>query len=533
MIPATRTPIPTRVAQAAFVLLCLAPFGIMLLRLEDGDLAELVSPRILSLLGRTAFLGLSVAGVALLLGVPFGWLVARSDLPGRSLLRPLGIVPLLMPPLILAMTWAVIVPSFRGAPATITFLGLSLFPLVSLFVARAAERVDGRLIEAARQAGGLRAVLAMELPLIAPAAATGACLAFAFAVNDFGVPDYVSSVGPKFNVYADEIKLNWDQFQRPGLAVASALPLVALVLLTLMPALSMRRRGALASLGQDFVAPRPLALGRWRAPALVFCLGLVVCATFVPLLRLLWEAAAMPQQLQQAEGDLASALQSGAAMVGQEFGTALERARKDLANSLLYSAGAALLCAPLGLLLGHAIERTRSGARRFLGESLSLLPIASPALLFGIGAIALWNHDATARFYDSGWMAVVLFAGKYLPFAILISAGAVAALGRELEDAAALAGASPTQRLLSIVAPSLFGTVAASFVLVFVFSMRDLDAALLVPAANKTAIMRVFNGVHFGRDSYVAALSLLLVFAILLPGILWSLFARKRLEVLP
>jgi hypothetical protein len=54
-----------------------------------------------------------------------------------------------------------------------------------------------------------------------------------------------------------------------------------------------------------------------------------------------------------------------------------------------------------------------------------------------------------------------------------------------------------------------------------------------VPAANKTAMLRVFNGVHFGRDSYVAALSLLVMFTILLPGILWSVFARKRLEVLP
>ena len=50
---------------------------------------------------------------------------------------------------------------------------------------------------------------------------------------------------------------------------------------------------------------------------------------------------------------------------------------------------------------------------------------------------------------------------------------------------------------------------------------------------NKTAMLRVFNGVHFGRDSYVAALSLLVIFAIVLPGLLWSLFARKRLEILP
>ncbi|MFT5288646.1 MAG: iron(III) transport system permease protein [Planctomycetota bacterium] len=519
-------------ARLFFVVLCLAPFAVMLLRVESADMADLFSARILSLLGRTCLMGLGVATVALVLGGPFGWLVARTNVPGAAILRPLGMVPVLMPPLILAMTWAVIVPDFRGAPATIAFLGLSTSPLVALFVARAAERIDGRLEETALQIGGMRAVLAMELPLLAPAAATGACLAFAFAVNDFGVPDYVSSVGPKFNVYADEIKLNWDQYQRPGLAVASALPLVALVLAALLPALSLRRRGALASLGEGFVQPKTLRLGNWRFGALLFCLCLVAAGTFVPILRLFWEAAAMPQQLNEHDS-LLGALSNGGARLVKEFGVALQRARVDLGNSLVYASGAALLCAPIGLILGHGIERARSARMRFLGESLSLLPIASPALLFGIGTIALWNHDATARFYDSGWMAMLLFAGKYLPFAILISAGAVAALGRELEESAALVGASPTRRLVSIVAPSLVGTLVASLVLVFVFAMRDLDAALLVPAANKTVIMRVFNGVHFGRDSYVAALSLLLLFAILLPGILWSLFARKRLEILP
>ena len=521
-----------RCAQVAFVVLCLAPIAVMLLRIRGGDVDELFGERILSLIARTTYMGAGVAAVAVAIGAPFGWLVARTDVPGGSWMRPLGIVPLLLPPLMLAMTWAVIVPTFRGAPATITFLGLSTFPLVALFVARAAERIDGRIEEAALQVGGLRTVLAMELPLLAPAALTGACLAFTFAVNDFGVPDYVSSVGPKFNVYADEIKLNWDQYQQPGLAVASALPLVLLCLAALMPALALRRRGAMASLAEGFVQPRRLRLGPWRWPALGFCLAVVAAGTFVPLLRLLWEAGAMPQQVQE-HGSLAAALPEGLRRVGTEFGVALERARKDLANSLLYSAGAALLCAPLGLVLGHAIERARTRRRRFLGETVSLVPIAAPALLFGIGAITLWNHDWSARFYDSGWMAVLLFAGKYLPFAILISAGAVAAVGKELEEAAALVGASPTRRLLSIVAPALSGTLVASLVLVFVFAMRDLDAALLVPAANKTAIMRVFNGVHFGRDSYVAALSLLLVFAILLPGILYTVFARKRLEILP
>ena len=46
-------------------------------------------------------------------------------------------------------------------------------------------------------------------------------------------------------------------------------------------------------------------------------------------------------------------------------------------------------------------------------------------------------------------------------------------------------------------------------------------------------MIRVYNAVHFGRDDFVAALALLVVFVILLPGLLWSLSGGRRLEVLP
>lgn len=522
-------------ASAALLLFVVAgvlPLAFMLARIEGPDLAGLFDPRTLSLLGRTLLLGLSTALAALALGLPFGFLVARTDVPGAGLLRLLGVVPLFLPPLLLAMSWAVILPDFRAAPAAIAFLSLSTFPLVALFAARAFERVDGRLEDAARLAGGRRAVLQAVLPLVLPAALTGACLAFTFAVNDFSVPDYVSSVGPKFNVYADEIKLNWDQFGRPGKPVATALPLIALTLAALLPALALRRRGALAGLAGDFQRPALLRLGPWRWPAFAGAAGLVTLAALVPLGRLAWEAAAMPGHL-AAGASGTEALGLGLRSLPKEFGQALELARADLGRSFLYALGAAAICTPLGLVLGHAVERLRARRGARLLEALCLLPIAAPAILFGIGVVALWNHDATARFYDGGWLVVLLFVGRFAPFAVLISAGAVASLEAHGEEAAALAGVRPARRLFAVVAPPLHGALAASFVLVFVFAMRDLDAAIIVPAANKTAIMRVFNGVHFGRDAYVAALSLLLVFAILLPGALWSLFAKKRLEVLP
>lgn len=519
-------------ALLIYALFGLVPLAAMALRIEGADWLGIFDERTLSLLSRTIQLGVGAAGIALLVGLPFGFLVARTDLPGAALLRVIGVVPLLIPPLFLAMTWCVVLPDLRGAPAATSLLGLSTFPLVGIFAARAFERIDARQEEAALVAGGLRAVLRMELPLVLPAAFAGACLAFAFAINDFGVPDYVSSVGVKFNVYADEVMFNWVQIREPGKPVATALPLILLTLGALVPALALRRRGAMATLAGDFKRPEALSLGAWRWPCWCFAWLLLLLGAGVPIGRLLWEAGNMPRHL-AVEG--ASSLDSIAAGWGtfqESLGLAFERARGDLANSLMFSLAAAIVATPLGLILGHAIERTGGWRGRAL-ELATLLPIGAPALLFSIGIIAVWNHDATAALYDSAWMGPMLLVGRFSVFAVLISAGGVASLDKRLEEAAELAGAGPARRMGSIVAPALKGSLGGAFVIVFVLAMRDLDSAILVPAMNKTAIFRAFNGVHFGRDSYVAALSLLLIFAVLTPGLLWTLLTKRRLEVLP
>ena len=505
-------------ALVLFVVAGLAPLLAMLPRIGADDVARLTDPRIVNLLGRTLLLGLGVAGLALAIGMPFGFLVARTDLPGAPLLRALGLAPLFLPTLLMAITWTAFV-EWRGAWMTIWCLGLASFPLVAVFTARAFERVDRRLEEAARLAAGVRGVLRVDLPLVLPASLAGACLAFALAVNDFGVPDYVSSVGPKFNVYADEIFANWNQIQRPGLAVATALPLIALTLCTLVPVLALRRRGALASLGRRFEEPGRFALGAWRLPALAFVVGVIALAVVLPLGRLVYEAGGKELWTTRA--------------FGEAMKSAIERARGDLLRSVLYGLGAALLAVGLGLVLGHAIERLRSRTAGRLLELACLLPLAAPATLFGIGVIVTWSRPETQDFYQSGWMPVLCHTGRLSVFAVLILSGAVASLPREHEEAAQLAGAGPVARLARIVAPPLWPSLAASGVLVFAFALRELDTAILVPAANRTAILRVYNGVHFSRDEYVAALSLLLVFLIVLPACLFALFSRRRLEVLP
>lgn len=504
------------IALVTLVIVGLAPLVVMAARVSGADLAGIFDSRTLSLLGRSTLLGLGSSAIAVGLGAPFGYLTARTDVPGAALLRPLGLVPLLMPPLMLAMTWTVLI-DLRGAPMTIMLLGLSTFPIVAIFTSRAAERIDARREDAARLVGGTMGVIRMELPLLIAPTLAGAALSFAFAVNDFSVPDYVSSVGAKFSVYADEIFATWQLDSNPGKAVATAVPLVALTLLALVPMLVLRRKGAMSTVDSGFQSPKPLALGRARIPALMFCLLAITLGALVPIGRLVFEAGGGTQ------GWTSEKLQAA-------FSRALELCRDSLGSTLVYSVLAAFACVPVALILGHAIQRMRRG---WVLEFACVLPIAVPAILFGIGEIVLWSHASTNAIYGGGAMVVLMLMGRYIAFPVLVASGAVASLDPQLEEAARLAGAGPARRLGLIVGPALWPSMLASWALVFVLAMRELDAAILIPSANDMVMFRVFNAVHFGRDDFVAALALLAIFMILLPGILWSLFGRRRLELLP
>ena len=119
-----------------------------------------------------------------------------------------------------------------------------------------------------------------------------------------------------------------------------------------------------------------------------------------------------------------------------------------------------------------------------------------PATLFGIGTIVVWNHSWTASIYDSGALVALLYAGRFAAVAILICSGAVASFDPRLEESAHLAGAGPLRRLVSVVSPGVWTTLVGAWI-------------------------------------FVSALALLVIFTILLPGLLWSLFSKSRLRILP
>ncbi|AXI80503.1 ABC transporter permease [Peterkaempfera bronchialis] len=153
----------------------------------------------LSLLSATA-----ATAVSLLLGVPLAWLLARTDFPGRRLVRALVTLPLVLPPVVggvalllvlgrtglvgrwLDSAFSVTLPfTTAGVVVAESFVAM---PFLVISVEGALRAADPRYEEAAATLGASRltAFRRVTLPLVAPGIAAGAVLAWARALGEFG-----------------------------------------------------------------------------------------------------------------------------------------------------------------------------------------------------------------------------------------------------------------------------------------------------------------------------------------------------------
>lgn len=169
--------------------------------------------RLADVLGRSTVrdaLGLSLATslistvVATVFGVPLAWLLTRIDFPGRSLVRALATLSMVLPPVVggvalfasfgrrglfgqLLNDWFGISLPFTTAAVVIaqTFVAM---PFLVLTVEGALRQLDDRLEDAARTLGGHRWFVfsRVTLPSIRPALIAGAVLAWARALGEFG-----------------------------------------------------------------------------------------------------------------------------------------------------------------------------------------------------------------------------------------------------------------------------------------------------------------------------------------------------------
>jgi molybdate transport system permease protein len=198
-------PLPILVPALAGLAFLLLPLVALLVRAPWRSLPDqLTSAAVWEALRLSLVCATAATALSLVVGVPLAWLLARTDFPGRGLVRALVTLPLVLPPvvggvaLLLALgrngvvgqwldAWFGITLPFTTAGVVVaeTFVAL---PFLVISVEGTLRAADPRYEEAATTLGASRftAFRRVTLPLIAPGVAAGAVLAWARALGEFG-----------------------------------------------------------------------------------------------------------------------------------------------------------------------------------------------------------------------------------------------------------------------------------------------------------------------------------------------------------
>jgi molybdate transport system permease protein len=181
------------------------PFLALLRRTPWSDLATLLSSEQVSDALRLSLVtSLCATAIALVLGVPLAWMLARVEFPGRALLRGLVLLPMVLPPVVggaallfalgrrgvvgqwLYDTFGVLLPfSTAGVILAETFVAM---PFLVITVEAALRSADRRFEDAAATLGAGRwfTFRRVTVPMIGPSLVAGAVLCWARALGEFG-----------------------------------------------------------------------------------------------------------------------------------------------------------------------------------------------------------------------------------------------------------------------------------------------------------------------------------------------------------
>lgn len=486
----------------------------------------------------TFWVGVWTVGIAVFFGVPLGWLLNRTDLPWRALFITMLAVTVIMPGLVKAMGWIMLlspqvglinkllmdVLRLKEAPFDINSIwgigfvqGLMLTPSMFFLISGPMRSLDPALEEAAEVVGANRweTLLWITSPVLWPAILGGMIYIFMTGIAIFEVAGLLGGLSDN-RVLATEIFLAVQPFEgsleiKYGVAGIYGLLIMAPSLTALFFYFqSIKRAHRYAVITGKGYRPKTFTLGQLRTPALLFVSLYLILAVFLPFLVLLW-ASVLPSLRMPSMEALALVSLRWYREIHYVLG-----GMEVIKNTLLLVVTSSVLVLFFSFMVSWVVVRTKLRTRRLL-DTIAMLPHAIPGIGFAFALLIVGIMGARwlpwLPFYNTVWIIVVGNVLNRLSYATRITNAALLQVQQELEEAALVCGArkwvSMWRVMVPLVRPSLLFAGLWTALLVF----REVSMALLLGGPkNKVLATQLWILWRQGNLSEAAALSIVLVF---------------------
>lgn len=475
-------------------------------------------------------LGSSV--LALAAGGLLAWLTERTDMPGAGVIRGSLLLPMAMPPFLLAIGWIMLASPRTGAlnVALMNWFGLSapplniytmsgmifvealaLTPSAYLIMAPAFRLIDPNLEEAALMAGATRwqVLRRIVLPMMTPAISGTSIYLLVISLVVFDVPGTIGiPAGVKLLATHVYDLLNHAPSGLPEYGPIGAIAMgsmLALVILSLIYQRMMKQAGRFVTVTGKASRARAFHLERARHPIAIAVWLFLAITVAAPLCALAWTSL-LPWQMPLNSASFAHFTMANHAQFLRD-----PALLKAIWHSLVIAVLAATFTGALALLTSWAVVRARAPGAALM-DILAFLPLAFPGVLIATALIYVYLTVKPFPIYGTIWIIAIAHATVYLSYASRVTNAAVAQMHPELEEAARMSGAGWIASMLRIIAPLALPALIAVWIWIFAHSLRELGAALILQGAdNKTVPALLFAYWTQGQPTKTAAVGVWMV----------------------
>jgi iron(III) transport system permease protein len=483
-----------------------------------------------------------------IIGTFFAWLVTRTDLPLKKLMKSLFLVPFMFPSFIGALAWKMLLNPRSGyinqffmnvlgfdKPVfnVYSYLGMMLvetmylFPFVFIQVSGALERMDPTLEESARISGaGLFTITRrITLPLVLPSVISGALLIMLYSMAHFGT---VAVLGVRNGIYNiptliyEKINASGGSFAsiRTGTILASILIIVAALILWLQNKVVSGGKYQIIS-GKSF-RPIEMKLRGLRWPLFIFCVVYILFTIVLPTVIIFLVGGLKTFGLPFTSENLSL---GNYKYVLFEW----EMTKDSIFNSVVLGFTAAVITMFAGIIISYVLVKMKVRGKGIL-QFLGMLPFSVPGSVIALGVILAWSGKFGVNIYNTVWIILVAYIARYMAFSLKSNSAALSQIHDSLIEAARASGATMGRALLDIVLPLARPGMISAFFLIFLPSLRELTVSvMLYSPATRTLGVAIYSLNEDGDTVRAAALAgIALIIIVIGQAFIKMVLERKR-----
>ncbi|MCD6232672.1 iron ABC transporter permease [Candidatus Aerophobetes bacterium] len=435
----------------------------------------------------TLYVGVAVTFLATLIGVTIAWLVTRTDIVGKSIIRNLIVLTFITPAYIEAIAWIQLLGRsgyinnlFRNffnmkAPliklysleGIIFIMGIHLYPLVFLATSNVLYATDPLLEDAATLSGsrGFKMLTTITLPLALPSILSAAILVFIQTISCFGVAAVIGLPAGKY-LLTTRVYTALSHYD-VNIACAVSVILIIFAGIALFAYRMLLRKKRYIVTTSRTQLPTPIKLGKWKIPIALILFVFLSITVLLPLASIFLSSFLKTWGIPLSLKNLS--LKNYGAVLFKEAVTA-----RAFRNSSIFAAVAATAAIFIGFISSYFSIRTRIAGRRIL-DFLVTLPLAIPGPVLATAMILSFIN-----LYNTPWIIIIAYTVAFAPYAVRNVSGALQKIDPALEEIGWMSGSSWIRTIKDIIFPLIKSGVFIGWILVFLIAIREIPLSTML-----------------------------------------------------